>query len=155
MKTLVLGIGNTILSDDGVGPRVAQLVRWALGNAGYPAVTVMETAVSGLSLLDLLVGYERAIVIDAVQREGGEVGHVYRLTRKDFGVVSQTPPPHRMDLFTAIGLGESMALPMPREVVIYAIEVADLTTFDERCTPAVEAAIPLAASKVLEELRGA
>ena len=68
MKTLVLGLGNPILSDDGVGLRVARAVESQLSQQ---EITVMETSMGGLSLLDLLTGYDRAIIIDAIQTRGG------------------------------------------------------------------------------------
>jgi len=63
MKTLILGLGNLILSDDGVGPRVARELE---GRLSQQEVTVMEPSMAGLSLL---AGYDRAIIIDAIQLE--------------------------------------------------------------------------------------
>ncbi|GAH17016.1 unnamed protein product [marine sediment metagenome] len=71
MKTLILGLGNPILSDDGVGFCVAGELR---GRLSQQEVTVMETSMTGLSLLDLLAGYDRAIIIDAIQAVGGKAG---------------------------------------------------------------------------------
>lgn len=74
-KTLVLGLGNPILSDDGVGLRVAAGLEGRLGEG----VTVIEASLAGLDLLELLSGYDRAIIIDAIQTEGGQPGRIYRL----------------------------------------------------------------------------
>jgi hydrogenase maturation protease len=65
MKTLVLGLGNPILTDDKVGIHV---VRAAAGHCS-PAngVTFAEASVGGLRLLDLLAGYDRAVMVDAIQ----------------------------------------------------------------------------------------
>ena len=71
MKTLVLGLGNPILSDDGVGLRVARELENRLDQQ---EVTVVETSMAGLDLLDLLAGYDRAIIVDAIQTVGGKVG---------------------------------------------------------------------------------
>ena len=81
MRTLVLGLGNPILSDDSVGFRVAQLLRSRLDQR---EVTVLETGVAGLNLLDLLVGYDKAVIIDAIQTVEGKAGDVYHLDPRDF-----------------------------------------------------------------------
>jgi len=76
MKTLILGLGNPILSDDGVGVGVAGELE---GRLDQQEVTVVETSMAGLSLLDLLIGYDRVIIIDAIQTVGGKAGQIYRL----------------------------------------------------------------------------
>ncbi len=63
-KTLVLGMGNPILGDDGVGVRIAQEVQVALpADAG---VDVSEACVGGLSLMERMVGYDTVILVDAL-----------------------------------------------------------------------------------------
>ena len=76
MKTLVVGLGNPILTDDGVGVKVAYAVEHALqsGAQGEPAadeITVTEACVGGLRLMELMVGYGRAIIVDARKRKLG------------------------------------------------------------------------------------
>ncbi len=68
MKTIILGLGNPILSDDGVGNRVALELEDRV--AERQDVAVMETSMSGLSLIDLLAGYDKAIIVDAIQTAG-------------------------------------------------------------------------------------
>lgn len=151
MKTLVLGIGNPILTDDGVGPRVARLLKEWLDSQ---QATVMEVSFSGLELLDLMVGYGRVIIIDAVQTEGGRVGQVRRLEPKALGGVYYAAPVHGVNLATAIALGQRLGLALPRQMVIFAVEVTDVATFGEECTPAVRQAIPHVAELVLREIKG-
>lgn len=73
-KTLVLGVGNLLLSDEGVGVHVA---RELMGMELPPGVSVIEGGTAGLSLLSLIQGAERLIVIDAVKGEQAP-GAVYR-----------------------------------------------------------------------------
>jgi len=70
-KTLVLGLGNSILTDDGVGCFVARELE---GRLSYKGVEIMESSVGGLGLLDLLAGYDKAIIIDAIHTEEGKPG---------------------------------------------------------------------------------
>ena len=151
MKTLILGLGNTILSDDGVGIRVVEELESRLTN---PDITVLETSLSGLSLLDILVGYDKAIIVDAIQTVGGKAGQIYRLTPDALQVSRHAASPHDVNLATALELGKKLGLALPREIVIFAIEVADVTTFGEECTPELKRAIPVCVEMVIRELEG-
>ncbi len=149
MKTLVLGLGNPILSDDGVGIRVAQELKNALDPA---EVTVMEASVAGLDFLDLLTPYDRAIIIDAIQTRGGKAGEIHRLEPGTFVATRHASSPHDVNFATALELGRRLGIPLPRQIVIYGIEVADVTTFSERCTPEIERIVPLVVDMVRQEL---
>ena len=63
MKTIVLGVGNPILQDDGVGIHVANQLKQ---HVNHPNVTIDEALTGGMNLLDLITGYDKAILIDAV-----------------------------------------------------------------------------------------
>lgn len=156
MKTLVLGLGNSILSDDGVGIRVAQEVEKWLGVARSEAeqaqVTVTESSGAGFSLLDCITGYDQVIIIDAIQTKRKKTGYVYRLEPEDFSSARHLSSPHQINLITALELGKKLGWPMPSKVTIFAVEVEDVTNFSEKCTPAVEGAIPEAVKMVLDEL---
>jgi hydrogenase maturation protease len=151
MKTLVLGLGNPILSDDGVGIRVAREVGEKLND---PQVTVAETSGAGLRLLDFIAGYDEVIIIDAVQTEKGQAGQVYRMGPEDFSLTKHFTSPHQINLATALELGNVLNLAMPQKITIFAVEAKDITTFSENCTPEVEQAIPEVVKMVLEELVG-
>jgi hypothetical protein len=62
-RTLVLGLGNDILADDAIGLLAVRALRPSLDDA----VDVEETSVHGVALLDLLTGYDHAVLIDAVR----------------------------------------------------------------------------------------
>ena len=149
MKTLVLGVGNPILSDDGVGLRVAKELK---GRLDQPEVTIMETSIVGLSLLDLLTGYDRVIIIDAIQTVGGEVGQIYRLDPETLHATRHTASPHDVNFATALELSKRLGMALPQRIVIFAIEVADASTFSEECTPEVRKAIPVCAEMIIQEL---
>jgi hydrogenase maturation protease len=150
MKTLVLGLGNEILCDDGVGIYVARELRKAL--ARRDDVAVAEASLAGLGLLDLLSGYDKAIVIDAIQTKGGKVGQVYRLNSGDLAATRHTASTHNVNFASALELGKKLGLFLPREIVIFAIEVADVSTFSETCTSEVSKAIPKCADMVIQEI---
>jgi len=149
MKTLVLGMGNPILSDDGAGIRVAQEVGEKLND---PQITVAETSGAGLSLLDSIAGYDKVIIIDAIQTEEGNTGQIYRMGPEDFSLTKHFSSPHQINLATALELGNMLNLAMPQKITIFTVEAKDVTSFSEKCTPAVEQAIPEVVKMVLEEL---
>jgi hydrogenase maturation protease len=148
-KTLILGMGNSLLSDDGVGICVAAELK---NRVDRPEITVMETGVAGLSLLDLLVGYDKAIIVDAIQTVGGKAGQIYRLDPKAFDTALHTASSHGIDFTTALEFGKKLGLPIPQEIVILAIEASDVSTFNEECTPEVKQAVPACVEMVLREL---
>ncbi len=149
MKTLILGMGNPILSDDGIGIHVARALE---GRVNQPGVTVTETSMGGLNLLDLLANFDRVIIIDAIQTAGGKVGQVCRLKPEAFNATRHASTPHDVNFATALELGKKLGLALPSQIDIFAIEVADVTTFSEKCSPEVERAIPVVADMVMGEL---
>jgi len=151
MKTLVLGLGNLILSDDGVGIRVVQEVEKQVKD---PQITVAEVAEAGLRLLDSIIGYDKVIIIDAVQTERGRAGQIYRMGPEDFSLTKHFSSPHQINFATALELGKMLNLAMPQKITILAVEAKDISTFGEKCTPEVEQAIPEVVKMVLDELAG-
>lgn len=150
MNTLVLGLGNPILTDDSIGHWVAKEIR---GRVNHPGITVAETSLSGLSLLDLLAGYDRAIIIDAIQTVGGKAGQIYRIEPEAFTATRNAGSPHDVDFTTALKLGSQLKLDMPSKIDIFGIEVVDTCTFSEECTPEVKEAIPACVEMIMQELK--
>ncbi len=154
-STLVIGLGNPILCDDGIGWRVAQRVREKLSDGISPSpVRIIEVSVGGLTLAELLIGCPRAIIIDAVMTRSGVPGTVYSLKLADLPGTLNTASAHDTNLSTALEALRRFGADLPEDhaVDIIAIEVQDVLTFSEKCTPAVEASIPAAAEAVLRLL---
>lgn len=143
--TVVLCLGNDVLSDDGVGWEVAAELERGGGLA--PDVDVRRSALAGLYLLDALTGYDRAVVVDAIKTGGHEPGTVlsfpFDALRTDEG-----PSPHAVGLPAVVRLGRQSGVPLPDRIHIVAIEVEDMATVAEGLTPRVAAAVPAAADAV-------
>ena len=151
MKTLVLGIGNPILGDDGIGCRVAQEIADQVEDEN---VDVKDTGIDGLDLLELIVGYDKLIIIDAIMTASGEVGEIYRLKPESLvRSVHITTSPHNANLPTTIEIGRKV-IPeqMPGEIVVFAVEINEVTEFTEEMTASVVNALPKVLSLVLEEI---
>ncbi|MBT3190585.1 MAG: hydrogenase maturation protease [Anaerolineae bacterium] len=156
MKTLVVGLGNPILSDDGVGVKVAYAVEEALSPNIPENLTITEASVGGLRLMELLVGYDRVILIDAIMTEGHDYGHIHELTLDDLREITPTEhstSAHDTSLVTALDSGIALGLHMPTEFEIIAVEVENIMDFSDEPTPAVAAAIPIVTEMVLNALR--
>ena len=134
-STLVLSMGNPILSDDGVG----LLVAGRLSQGPLPAgVEVRQSEVAGLRLLELVRGFTRVIIIDALKspaEAGHEPGEVVRYEAKDFKGGHRYGSAHSIGLDTALELGHQLGYDMPEEVIVFAIEAADVETFGEELSP--------------------
>ena len=150
--TLVLGMGNPILSDDGVG----LLVAGRLAGEQLPAgAEVSQSEVGGLRLLELVRGFTRVIIIDALRspaEAGREPGEVVKYEAKDFKGGHRYGSAHSIGLDTVLELGHRLGYEMPAEVIVYAIEAADVETFGEELSPPVAAAAEHVLELVREEL---
>ncbi len=151
MKTIVIGLGNTILRDDGVGVYVARaLVERLRGTAD-----VREAELAGLDLLEMLKGYDRAFIVDAIQLDGERAGDVFRMRPDDIRITPRLASFHDIDIVTALALGKRLGFPMPAEVVIFGVQAADCLTLGEECTDAVSAVVPVLADEIAGEITGA
>jgi hydrogenase maturation protease len=145
-QILILGLGNTILSDDGVGIYVAREIGKQLQSS---SVIVKEASVGGLELLDLLVGFRKVVLIDAVLTGRFHVGAVMKMSPEDFRGGSALAR-HHVGLNEALGLARRLGMNIPDEIVIYGIEVKDILTFSESCTPEVSANIARVAEEIID-----
>jgi hydrogenase maturation protease len=152
MKILVLGLGNPLVSDDSVGLRVAQALKPLL--ADRSDIEVSEDYWGGLRLMERMIGFDRAIVIDAIC-SGAPPGTIHRLTPDSIST-QRSASAHDVNLPTALEFGRKagVALPKNEDILLVGIEAEDILTFSEQCTPAVEASIPLAVGTVMEMVKG-
>ena len=115
MKTIVLGVGNPILGDDGVGVHVASRLKEKIKN---PNVTIDDAITGGMNLLDLILGYDKAIIIDAVKSDEAKDGEVRRIPISDFSTMHSCNP-HDVSLTEAIKMAEKLGEEkIPKEIVI-------------------------------------
>ncbi len=153
MKTLVIGLGNPLVTDDSVGLRVAAELKTRL--ADRPDVEVDEDYWGGLRLMERMAGYGRAIVIDAIIT-GAEPGTIHRLTPEAIPT-QRSASAHDVNLPTALEFGRQAGLSLPENenILLIGIEVENVLDFGETCTPAVQAAVPNAVREVLQALDAA
>ena len=136
-----------------MGWRIAERVqaRLVAGLEGAADLEVDCLALGGLSLMERLVGYQRAIIIDAICN-GRCVGDVYRFEGEDLhGHPCQVT--HGTGLASALEWARGARFEMPRQLTVFAMAVADADNFGESLTPEVEKAIPAVVDMIAEDLK--
>lgn len=146
--TLILGIGNLIMTDDGVGVRVIHLLR---ERYSFPeTVTVLDGGTLGLDLLHHLEGIRRLLVVDAVET-GGPPGTLVRLTGDEINIAFHTKlSPHQMGLQDLLLVAELRGF-SPEEMVLLGVQPGEIGMGTE-LTPAVAEQVEPLVCNVLHEL---
>ncbi|MFO8133851.1 MAG: hydrogenase maturation protease, partial [Thermoplasmatota archaeon] len=147
MATIVLGVGNPICGDDAVGLHVVRALPDRIRDAD---VIVEEALTGGLPLVERLVGYEHAVIVDSIRDSEADIGEVRRLTPDAFTAVSDSHP-HGVDFGTALEYLEKIGGEVP-DIVVVGVVIGDCE-LAEQLSPAVAAAVPRAVDMVLAELR--
>ena len=151
MKTIILGVGNQILGDDGVGVHVANELK---KHIQHPNVTIDEAITGGMNLLDLILGYEKAIIIDAVKTETGETGEVKRIPLADFSTMHSCNP-HDVSLIEAIKMAKKLGeTRIPKEIIVIGVLMKQIPCeFGEQLSNNIAAAVPKAVEMTLNEIK--
>jgi hydrogenase maturation protease len=171
MKTLVIGLGNSVLTDDAVGLVVMRGVEAATYD---PDIEFIEMGAGGIRLLDVIPGYDRVVLIDAVLTRSVAPGTLFEVALTDTGetyvpsdasggagllaqLITHSPrlaSAHDADLQTTLDLARTMGAQMPHEILIFGIEADDVMHFSEELTPAVATAVEPAVKCVMAKLAG-
>lgn len=149
-KTLILGVGNDILTDDGIGSRlVTDLVK--LINA--PDVHFNTACCGGLEIVEYIKDFNRVIIVDAIRTQGGRPGAVYYFIPSDFRETSHLSNMHDVSFLNALELYGTLNLSLPDEIHIIAVEIAEDMKFSEEFTLQVEERYPEILEKVLDKIK--
>jgi hydrogenase maturation protease len=151
MKTIILGVGNQILGDDGVGVHVANELRKHIQD---PNIIIDEAITGGMNLLDLLLGYNKAIIIDAVKSENGENGTVKRIPLSDFSTMHSCNP-HDVSLTEAIEMAKKVGeTQIPKEIIVIGIMMKQIPCeFGDKLSKNIAMAVPKAVEMTLNEIK--
>lgn len=151
MKTIILGVGNQILGDDGVGVQVANELKKRIK---HPYIIIDEAITGGMNLLELILGYDKAIIIDAVKSENGKNGQVKKIPLTEFSTMRSCNP-HDVSLFEAIKMAEKMGEDrIPNEIIIIGILMKNIPCeFSEKLSPKIQEAVPKAITLILKEIK--
>jgi len=147
---VVVGLGNPILSDDAVGLHVAREVS---AHADPARVEVRESTRGGLDLVDLIIGFGEAHIVDAILSRDHRPGEILRFDVDQLPHSLTLASSHEVDLPTALELAARLDEPVPKVITIWAIAVVDPYTVAQELSPAVAAAVGPCAEQILGKVR--
>ena len=160
-RTIVIGLGNPLLGDDGVGWRVVDEVEALVAAARaagrpIPEVEIERLGVGGLRLMECLTGYSTAILVDAAEFPGRAVGEVRSCCFDDLAdfAAGHLDSAHDASLKTALALGRRLGADLPDDIQAVTVQAHRTDQFSEELSPEVSAAVPAAARAVVELLAG-
>lgn len=145
-KTLILGLGNDILTDDGIGPKIVLDLQT---ENFLKTINFQNVFIGGLEILELIEGYEKVIFIDAIVTEHGIPGTVYLFTPGDFKETLHLSNLHDANFLTALALGTKMGMNLPEDISIIAIEIIEDRVFSDKLSPEIAIKFPAIYNKVL------
>jgi len=150
MKTIVLGVGNPILCDDGVGIHVARQIKEKIND---PNIVVDEAITGGMNLLDLMTGYDKAILIDAVNIKDANVGEVKCFPLGNLSTTHSNNP-HDVSLMESLELAKKLGQDkIPSEIIVVGIVLKEIPyVFGEKLSPEIAKAVPKAIKATLREI---
>ncbi|MBN1960425.1 MAG: hydrogenase maturation protease [Deltaproteobacteria bacterium] len=151
-RILILGLGNTLVCDDGVGIYASRTASAML--AKQPdiknKIEIQEAEIGGFTLIDILAGYNIAIIIDAIKLPDSIPGTIVELSSDTLKRSSHLVSGHQIDLPTALTLGAELGYHMPKTVHIIAIQITNDTIFSEQPSHYLKTAIDTAATRAIE-----
>jgi hydrogenase maturation protease len=151
MKTIILGVGNQILGDDGVGIHITDILKERIME---PNITIDDAITGGMNLLELILGYDKAIIVDAVKTTEGKNGEVKRIPLEDFSTMHSCNP-HDVSLNEAIEMAKKMGENrIPNEIIVIGILMKEIPCeFGEKLSKEIAAAVPKAVEMTLNEIK--
>ena len=147
-ETVVIGLGNVVLSDDGLGVHALRRLRRRCSTSGH--VELIEGGTAGLLLLPYLADARRAIIIDAIDT-GAAPGTLVRLAGEDWAsIFAIRVSPHDVGLRDLLGAAQ-LSGAWPRELVLHGAQPASTAIGTELSAPVAAALDPLVCA-ILNEL---
>ena len=147
--TLILGLGNLLQCDDGVGCRVAQ----ALEQRALPAdVDILDAGTPGVGLLNLMQDRQRVIIIDAAEM-GLQPGEFRRFGAEDVQLTGakERISLHRTGIVDTLALAQQLNIALP-QIVFYGVQPSHIDWQDGLSQP-VQAAMPQVIEAILNEIK--
>lgn len=145
MQTLVLGLGNDLLGDDGLGFAAIEALRRE--SPPDEGVDLVASPLAGLALLDLFLGYDRAVVVDGIRTGRRAAGSIIELVPADLDRIV-APSPHYAGFPELLAVARALDLPFPTDVRILAVETEDPYTIGGTMSEPVRGAIPQVIARI-------
>lgn len=129
---MLVGLGNPIMSDDGIGLLVCRRVHEKLTDYDLDLACG-----AGLHVMDSILGYRRAVIIDSMVTGKAPAGSVVRVEPGSGTGTRRATHSHGIGFFEAIELARSCDAPLPEEILVYGIEVEDPFSVGEKISESI------------------
>lgn len=149
MNTIVIGLGNPLRGDDGLGIEAAMLLACQVDDDG---VAVMLSHTGGLSLAEMMVGYERAILLDAMSTGAHEPGHIKELTLEQASGTNNSTSTHDTSLGVALEALRQLGQPVPHEVILIGMEALRMDDICDTLSDEIRAALPSMVERAMSHI---
>ena len=130
MKTLILGIGNPFMCDDGIGLHIAHSLKGII-----PDASVVTTTMIDLQLIEILSDYDKLFVVDALISNDDGIGTVKKISSGQPSMHLYSS--HGLHFFELLKLGQELNYKMPEIVGIYGIVIRDDCSFGTKLSPEI------------------
>ena len=136
---LIMGIGNEVLTDDEIGPKIAKELGRQIKD---PGIRFESVALGGLEIIELFRGFEKVVIIDAIKTRDGIPGALYLFRPDDFKETLHLSNLHDVNFLVALELAEQLGIKLTSEIYILAVEIIEDLVFSEEFTPELAKAFP-------------
>jgi hydrogenase maturation protease len=149
VEILILGIGNDILTDDAIGPKVVKRLQEDLS---YDNISFLTAATGGLEILEMIKNYQRVIIIDAIKTKDGIPGTIYYLNPENFKETLHISSFHDVSFLTALKLASKLEIPVPSRIDIIAVEIVEDSTFSKDFSEDIASKYDIIYQEILESV---
>jgi hydrogenase maturation protease len=143
---LLLGLGNPILGDDGIGCSLAELIGDILGSP--EDLGILSASVSPVRLVDIISGYAKLIVIDSISSGRAEPGELLEIDLQGGSLLP--PSSHHFSVAQVPDIAQALGLPCPEEIKYYGIEIDPPREYGDRLSDKLGRLLPSLAEKLIE-----
>jgi len=144
-KILILGMGNDILTDDGIGIKITKVLE---KKYPFPNIIYDTLSLGGMEIIEYIRDFKMVIIIDAIKTQDGIPGAVYHFIPENFKETTHLSNIHDISFLTSLKLAKELDIPTPEKVHIIAIEIVEDMVFSDDFTPQIQARYP----EILEEV---
>lgn len=130
-KILILGIGNEVLKDDGIGPKIVKDLR---SRIQVENIDYKNSVVGGMETIEMMKAYEKVVIIDAIFTKGGIPGTVYYSSYPNHKKTLHLSNAHDISFDMSVRLALKLGIPVPSRIKVIAVEILEDREFGEELT---------------------
>lgn len=132
---ILLGLGSEILTDDGLGSKIVNLLK---ENPEFQGISCNTSLMGGLEILEFIKDFNHAVIIDAIKTGQNPIGTVLYFTSENYIETTHLSSIHDADFQTMLSFGHQLYYKMPEKIDIIAIEVLEIYEFSDTLSPELE-----------------